>query len=96
MHSGSGKTTMIAEAVYLICTLTSLICGLLLTRAYLRTRVPLLAWSAICFYGFCLNNALVFLDMVVFKDFDLSPYRVIPAAIGVAILCYGLVREGVR
>ncbi len=87
---------MIAEAVYLVCTLTSLACALLLTRAYLRSRVPLLAWSAVCFYGFCLNNALVFLDLVVFQDFDLSAIRVVPAAIGVALLCYGLIRETVR
>lgn len=87
---------MIAELVYLVCTLTSLVCGLMLTRAYLRSRIPLLAWAAVCFYGFCLNNALVFLDIVVFKNYDLSPYRVIPAALGVAILCYGLIRENVR
>lgn len=87
---------MIAEAIYLLCTLTSLLCGFLLTRAYLRSRVPLLAWSAVCFYGFCLNNALVFLDLVVFSNYDLSPIRVLPAAAGVALLCYGLIREAMR
>ncbi len=87
---------MIAEAVYLLCTVTSLLCAVLLTRAYLRSRVSLLAWSAVCFYGFCLNSALVFLDMIVYKDFDLSTIRVVPAAIGVALLCYGLIREAVQ
>ncbi|HEV7178623.1 MAG TPA: DUF5985 family protein [Candidatus Baltobacteraceae bacterium] len=88
---------MIAEGVYLLCTLTSLLCAILLTRAYLRSHVPLLFWSAVCFYAFTINNALVFIDLVILpSNYDLSPVRAIPAAIGVLLLCYGLIRESVR
>ncbi len=87
---------MIAEAVYLLCMLTSFICMILLARAYARNRVPLLMWSAICFGCFAINNALLFIDLKIATDTDLSPVRGIPAAVGVLLLCYGLVSEAVR
>lgn len=87
---------MIAEAVYLLCTLTSLLCAVLLARGYRRSRVPLLLWSAICFACFSINNALVFLDFVILPANDLSPIRALPAALGIILLCYGLIAEVVR
>lgn len=85
---------MIAESVYLLCTLTSLLCALLLVRGYSRTGVPLLMWSSICFACFGINNALLFVDLIIATTVDLSPVRGIPAAVGVLVLCYGLVQEG--
>lgn len=87
---------MIAEAVYLLATFTSLVCAVLLARGYMRSRVRLLLWSAICFACFSINNALVFLDFIMLPLNDLSPVRALPAAVGVILLCYALVTEAVR
>lgn len=86
---------LIAEIVYVLCTLTSLACAWLLLRGYLRTRTRLLMWSALCFFGLCLNNAVLFIDNVILYDAgpDLSVVRLLPALIGVALLCYGLIEE---
>jgi Family of unknown function (DUF5985) len=84
---------MIASAVYVLCTLTSGVCALLLARAYVRMRVRLLFWSAICFSGLCLNNAMLFADVVLLPNVNLSIWREVPALLGLCALCYGLVLE---
>jgi hypothetical protein len=80
-----------AAVVYALCAATSLLCVGLLLRAWIRTRVPLLLWCLICFAGLALNNILLFLDKVVITGADLSVWRALPAAAGVAALVYGLV-----
>ncbi len=79
-----------ALIVYLLCALTSLACAILLARGYRRTHVRLLGWSALCFAGFFLKNVLLVIDL---NDpaVDLSIWRTIPAAAGLALLLYGLV-----
>lgn len=79
--------------VYALCALTSLACAVLLLRGYARSRVRLLLWSGICFAGLALNNIVVFIDVRVLPDTDLSLVRTIPALIGIAVLIYGLVWE---
>jgi uncharacterized membrane protein len=88
-----------ADFVYLLCTITSLVCALLLFRGYARNRVPLLFWSAICFVGLFVNNLMVLIDLdtIVFPTvFGLAVWRLIPAVIGLAALCYGLITEASR
>jgi hypothetical protein len=80
-----------AAAIYILCALTSLACAILLLRGYLQTRVRLLLWSGLCFFGLALNNALLYVDTHVLLDNDLSTERTIPALIGVALLLYGLI-----
>jgi hypothetical protein len=80
-----------AEAVYLLCSLTSLGCAVLLTRQYVRRRAPLLLWSAICFFGLTLNNVLLFLDFVVYPTVNLSLVRGATAVASLLVLIYGLV-----
>ena len=82
-----------AEVVYALCALTSLLCAGLLLRAYLAGRVPLLFWSLLCFVGLALNNVVLFIDKVITPDIDLSVWRGLPAALGVAALVFGLVWE---
>ena len=82
---------MIAEAIYFLCTALSAACAFLLLRSFRRTGVRLLLWSGICFLGLCLNNALLFLDLIVLPQTDLSTVRVIPALAGLLVLVYGLV-----
>lgn len=83
---------IIPEITYLLCTLTSLACALLLLRTYARSRVRLLLWSGLCFALLCANNALLFMDVIVLANsVDLSIIRLLPALLGVGLLCYGLI-----
>lgn len=80
-----------AKAVFLLCALTSLVCAVLLLRAWRRSSSRLLLWSAICFAGLALNNGLLVVDRIVLPQIDLSVWRQVPAVAGVAVLLYGLV-----
>ena len=82
-----------AEAVYLLCAVTSSLCAVLLRRAYARTGTRLLLWSGLCFLGLALNNALLVVDLMIVPDTDLSTWRLVPAVLGVALLLYGLIWE---
>lgn len=78
-------------AIYALCALTSLACAVLLLRGYRTTRVPLLLWSGLCFLGLALNNVLLFIDLRIAPDVDLSAWRTLPALVGVGFLLHGLV-----
>jgi hypothetical protein len=77
-------------AVYLLCTLTSLACAVLLLRGYRGSRQRLLLRSGLCFAGLALNDALLVIDLHV-VDRDLSLVRTLPALAGVALLLWGFV-----
>jgi len=93
MPSASEAKVILASAVFIACTLTSAVCAALLIRAYRKTRQRLLFWSALCFTGLCLNNALLFVDIITLPTIDLSAWRLIPAVLGIGALCYGLIME---
>jgi hypothetical protein len=76
-----------------LAVLTSIACTVLLLRAYAANGVRLLLWSGLCFVFLSLNNILLFLDVVIFPDFDLRPYRLIAALVGLAFLLYGFIWE---
>jgi hypothetical protein len=76
---------------YLLCAATALVCVGLLLRAFLRTGVRLLLWSGICFIALSLENALLFLDVVIVPDVDLQAWRNIVALVGLLCLLFGLI-----
>lgn len=82
-----------ATVVYALCALTSILCAALLLRGYARSRARLLLWSGLCFAGLALNNVLLFVDMRLVPEVDLSAWRSIPAVVGVGLLLYGLIWE---
>ena len=82
-----------ADMVYGLCALTSLLCATLLWRGYRRSRTRLLWASAMCFVGLFLNNAMLIVDLRVFPQIDLSLLRIAPALGGVCILLFGLVLD---
>ena len=82
-----------ADVVYVLCALTSLACAVLLWRGWRRSRVRLLFWSALCFLGLTLNNALLFVDLVVWPESDLSLVRGVAALVALAVLVSGLVTD---
>lgn len=84
---------MIADAIYLLCALTSLT-GSVLLRHYRAVRTPLLLWSCIGFFGLAANNVLVFVDLGPLPDtLDLAPARALTGAIAMVVLVYGLIWE---
>jgi hypothetical protein len=83
----------LAQVVYLLCALTSTACAWMLIRGYRRSRVRLLFWSSFCFVGLALNNLVLFVDLVVWPDVDLTLVRGAAAIAGFACLLYGLVWE---
>ncbi|HJQ82563.1 MAG TPA: DUF5985 family protein [Candidatus Binatia bacterium] len=80
-----------AEAVYFLCALASAGCAALLLRAYRERRTRLLLWCALCFIGLAVNNMLLFADLVLVPDVDLSLLRQLSAFVSVVVLLHGLV-----
>lgn len=76
-----------------LAALTSLACMLLLFRAYGRTGLRLLLWSALCFVFLSINNILLFLDLNIILNVDLRPYRLGANLIAVLFLLYGFIWE---
>jgi hypothetical protein len=87
-----------AEAAYLLCTMTSLACAVMLGRGYLRSRARFLLWCAACFACLTLNNVLLLVDKMIFPD-DVLAFAGVSAAVwraaaalaGVALLLFGLI-----
>lgn len=85
-----------AEAIYLLCAITSLLaCGLLFRR-YLRRRTPLLLWSCVGFFGLAVNNVLVYVDLVVFVAINLAAVRAVVGAMAMLVMLSGLIWESDR
>jgi hypothetical protein len=82
---------MVAAAVYVLCALTSLLCTVLLLRAYVQRQVRLLLWSGLGFLGFAIGNAMLVADLLIFPERDLQLLRDVPTLVGVLVLLYGLV-----
>jgi hypothetical protein len=82
-----------AEAVYILCALTSGLCAVLLLRGYRSSRTRLLLWSGLCFVGLTLNNVLLFVDLIVVPAVDLAILRRSVAAVAMGMLIFGLVWE---
>jgi hypothetical protein len=82
-----------AEAVYILCGVTSVCCAILLLRGYRQSRTKLLFWSSLCFVGLALNNVLLFVDLIIVPAMDLSLARNFVALLAMMILLFGLIWE---
>lgn len=80
-----------AEVVYLLCAIASMACAVLLVRSYISNRMPLILWTGLCFVGMAVNNVLLFIDLAVAPNLDLSFWRNATALASVAVLLYGLI-----
>ena len=80
-----------AEAVYILCAITSILCAVLLLRGYRATRTRLLFWASLCFVFLAINNVILYFDLVILPpQIDLFWYRNIAALIGMLLLVFGL------
>lgn len=82
-----------ATIIYVLCTLTSMSCAWLLLRSYIANKSRLLFWSGLCFVGLTINNVLLVLDKLVFRDVDLSTLRLLAALFALLLMLYGLIWE---
>ena len=82
-----------AVAVYVLCALTSLACAVMLIRAYARSRQRFLLWASLCFAALAVNNALLYVDLVIVPNVDLSVPRGGAALLGIGLMVFGLVWE---
>lgn len=84
---------MIGPVVYLLGSLVTLLCAVLLLRGFVRVRQRLLLWSGLCFAGLTVSNLLLFVDLVVIQQFDLYILRLMTAAGAMLLMLYGLIFE---
>jgi hypothetical protein len=82
-----------AEVVYTLCALTSVVCAGLLVRSWQRSRARILLWSSLCFVGLAVNNLLLLIDLVVVPNVDLSILRTGTALGAMGVLVIGLIWE---
>jgi hypothetical protein len=82
-----------ANLVYTLCAVTSIVCAALLIQGFLRTRSRLLLWSSLCFVGLVVNNLLLVVDRIILPDVDLYTVRLFSALVALTLLVYGLVWE---
>jgi hypothetical protein len=87
---------MIGPLVYLLCALTCWLCAGLLLRAYRRQRARLLFWSGAGFCAFGVSNIMLFVDLVLVPQTDLSLARNVITLIGILLMLRGLIWESVR
>ncbi|MFP5236876.1 MAG: DUF5985 family protein [Acidobacteriota bacterium] len=79
--------------LYVVTALTTLLCAVLLLRAYFRVRRALLLWSGLCFVLLTVSYFLVWADLVLVPDSEWYTARLIPTAAAMALLLVGLVWE---
>lgn len=80
-----------AGTIYILCALISLLCSILLLRAYAQSGLQLLLWSGICFSFLTADNVFLFADRIVWPDVDFALMRRPFPLIGLGFLIYGMV-----
>ena len=85
---------LIAGSIYILGALTCLSCTVMLGRGYKRTRIRMLMWSGVFFAGLTVENVLLFFDLSVFPELDLTLWRHSATLLGLASLFLGFVWEG--
>jgi len=84
---------MIADVVFVLCALVSIVCAAMLYLGYRRSRTRLLFWSSLCFAGLAINNVMLMIDFVMVAGVDFTLYRSVIALAAVLLLVYGLITE---
>lgn len=79
--------------LYILTSLTTLLCAVLLLMAYSRVHRRLLLWSGLCFVGLTVSNFLIVVDLVMFPSIDLYSYRLGVSAVAMVLLICGLIWE---
>lgn len=85
-----------AAFVYLMCTLSAMVCAAMLIRGFRQSRSPMLLWSGLCFCFLTLENLVLCYDRIVLGPaIDLTAQRAPLALFAVACLLYGVIWKDV-
>jgi hypothetical protein len=84
---------MMAEITYILCSITALLCSVLLFRGFRVSRARLLFWSGVCFLLLFVENTMLFIDVVIVPHVGLTVFRLAPGVAAVCCLIYGLIWE---
>lgn len=79
-----------AEAVYILGTVTSMVCAILLLRSWRSSRSALLLWSSLCFVGLAANNVLLLVDLYAVPNVSLAYARTVTVLASMLLLLFGL------
>ncbi|MBS1972546.1 MAG: hypothetical protein JSU04_19725 [Bdellovibrionales bacterium] len=84
-----------AETVYLLCAVMSILCTLFLFRGYRKSANKLLLWTALSFALMACNNIFLYIDLAMFPNMDLhGPFwRNLLGTLSGATLLFGLIWE---
>jgi len=83
-----------AQFVYILCALTSIVCAGLLLRNARRSPTRFLFWSGAGFVFLAIANVLLFIDLVVMRGgMDLLVVRNVVTLTGIILLLYALIWE---
>lgn len=82
-----------AAFVYILCAVTSFCCGALLLRRHRLSRLRLLLWSGIAFCCFTVGNVILFVDLIILPQVDLTLWRSLFNLGGVLLLVGALISE---
>jgi hypothetical protein len=65
----------------------------MLLRSYLQNHVRLLFWSSLCFFGLMIDNLILYYDVVIVPEVDLTIWRKLPGLVAIMMLLFGLIWE---
>lgn len=84
-----------AEIVYILCGLFSILCAGLLLRSYSKNPSALLLWSGIAFGFLALNNIILVIDVIIFPQVEMNGplLRAILSSSAGTTLLFGLIWE---
>lgn len=79
--------------IYILCSLTSLLCAWLLLRAYWKRNITLLFWCGVFFVIQACAEFFLVVDKLDVHESDLSVLRYGIALVAVGALLYGLIMQ---
>lgn len=79
--------------VYALCAIASIVCFGLLFRSAVASKQRLIFWSAFCFFFLSIQNIILFIDLALISQIDLSFWRTSAGFIGCAGLLLSLLWE---
>lgn len=84
-----------AETVFILCAVVSIVCTFALFKGYNKSRNKLLLWSALCFLLLSISHVFLCVDLILLPQLELDgPFwrNLLSASAGMLLLS-GLIME---
>ncbi|MBY0546466.1 MAG: hypothetical protein K2W95_04200 [Candidatus Obscuribacterales bacterium] len=79
--------------IYALCAIASIVCFGLLFRSAVASKQRLIFWTAFCFFLLSIQNIILFIDLTVISQTDLSIWRTSAGFVGCSGLLFALLWE---